>query len=114
MSIKSRQILEHLRVSLGFAAQALAGLPAIDVMMEHLRASAWKGIGEYVAFYYPLDALIALVASIILLGIGRFLLRYWQKELMIVVGTLYGMVLIQGVTIELAERSLKECGRAFC
>lgn len=114
MNISPRQIVEQLRTGIGFAIQAMAGVPPIYLIMGHVRASAWRGLGETVGWHYPLDALIALVASIILLGIGRWLLRYWQKELMIVVATLYGMVFMVGVTIEVAERSLKECGRAYC
>ena len=119
MNSASPMTLGKLRNWTGIIVQASAGLPPVYVMMDHVRASALRGLVTNIGYdtsvlIFIMEASVGLVASIILLGIGRLLLRYWHRGVAIMNATLYGLVVIQGVTIQFAATNLRDCGKTIC
>lgn len=119
MNVASLLTLGNVRKWTGIVAQALAGLPPVIAMIYEMMAMAKAGLVTAMGYDtsvwgYILMASVALVASIMLLGIGRFFLKRWHRELIVMNATIYGLVLIEGVTLEFVARNMRDCGELIC
>jgi hypothetical protein len=119
MKVASQLTLGNVRNWRGIVAQASAGLPPVYVMMFVVMGMAKGGLPiamgyDTAVLIYIMMASVALVATVILLGIGRLLLGRWHRELIVMNATIYSLVLIEGVTLEFVAGNMRDCGELIC